>query len=124
MHKDVIVIGAGIGPGSNSQFFSLAKLNKNQRFGGALEIIDQDNDFYYMAWEDNGDFRRYWKDYNIHLFFEKKFKNFWGSVNAVYSRSLNYQWELTHDPALPYYQNGRDVNNFHLDLKITYPIKL
>jgi len=118
------VIGAGIGPGSNSQFFSFAKLKKNERFGIALEIIDQDNDFYYMAWEDNGDFRRYWKDYNIHLFYEKRFKNFWGSVNAVYSRSLNYQWELTHDPALPYYQNGRDVNNFHLDLKITYPIKL
>tara|TARA_B100000900_G_scaffold355720_1_gene325085 strand:+ start:3442 stop:5166 length:1725 start_codon:yes stop_codon:yes gene_type:complete len=117
------VMGAGIGPGSNSQFFSFAKLKKGQRFGLAFEIIDNDNDFYYMAWEDNGDYRRYWKDYNIHLFFEKRYKNFWGSLNAVYSKSLNYQWELLHDPALPYYQNGRDVNNFHFDLKITYPIK-
>ncbi|MCH1612786.1 MAG: capsule assembly Wzi family protein, partial [Flavobacteriales bacterium] len=41
------VMGAGIGPGSNSQYFSISKINENQRLGGALEIIDQDNDFYY-----------------------------------------------------------------------------
>ena len=117
------VIGAGIGPGSNSQYFSLAKLKENQRIGGALEIIDQDNDFYYLAFEDSEDFRRYWKDYNLHIFYEKKFNNFWGSVNIMYSRSLNYQWELLNDPALPYYQPGRDVNNFHIDFKLTYPIK-
>ena len=117
------VMGAGIGPGSNSQYFSLAKLSTNQRFGGALEIIDQDNDFYYLAFEDSSDFRRYWKDFNLHLFYEKKFKDFWGSINIMYSRSLNYQWELLHNPSLPYYQPGRDVNNFFIDFKLTYPLK-
>jgi hypothetical protein len=117
------VIGAGIGPGSNSQYFSLSLLKHKQRLGGALEIIDQDNDFYYMAFEDSKDFRRYWKDFNFHLFYEKKFKNFWGSFNIMYSRSLNYQWELLNDPSLPYYHPGRDVNNFHIDFKLTYPIQ-
>ena len=118
------VIGAGIGPGSNSQYVSFSKLNNDKKIGLAIEIIDHDNDFYYMAFEDNKDYRRYWKDYNLHLFFKKKFKNFWGSFNMMYSRSLNYQWELIENPSLPYYQPGRDVNNFHLDIKITYPIKL
>ena len=117
------VMGAGIGPGSNSQYFSISKISENQRLGGALEIIDQDNDFYYMAFEDSKDFRRYWKDFNLHLFYEKKFKDFWGSFNIMYSRSLNYQWELLNDPALPYYHPGRDVNNFHIDFKLTYPIQ-
>jgi hypothetical protein len=117
------VMGAGIGPGSNSQYFSISKVNENQRLGGALEIIDQDNDFYYMAFEDSKDFRRYWKDFNFHLFYEKKFKNFWGTFNILYSRSLNYQWELLNDPALPYYHPGKDVNNFHIDFKLTYPIQ-
>ncbi len=117
------VMGAGIGPGSNSQYFSLAKITQDKRVGGALEIIDQDNDFYYLAFEDSKDFRRYWKDFNFHLFYEKKYKNFWGSINLMYSRSLNYQWELLIDPALPYYHPGRDVDNFHVDLKLTYPIK-
>ena len=117
------VMGAGIGPGSNSQYFSISKISENQRLGGALEIIDQDNDFYYMAFEDSKDYRRYWKDFNLHLFYEKKFKDFWGSFNIMYSRSLNYQWELINDPTLPYYHPGRDVNNFHIDFKLTYPIQ-
>ena len=96
------VMGAGIGPGSNSQYFSIAKLNNTQRAGLALEIVDQDNDFYYYAWEDNSDFRRYWKDFNFHLFVEKKFQKFWASFNIMYSRSLNYQWELIENPDLPY----------------------
>jgi len=116
------VIGAGIGPGSNSQYFSIAKLGENQRLGGALEIIDQDNDFYYMAFEDNNDFRRYWKDFNFHLFYEKKFKDFWASFNIMYSRSLNYQWELVNDSNLPFYQPGRDVDNFHVSINLTYLI--
>ena len=77
-----------------------------------------------MAFGDNGDFRRYWKDYNIHLFFKKKFKKFWGSLNIMYSRSLNYQWELLNDPELPYYHPGRDVNNLNIDFKVTIPISL
>ena len=69
-------MGAGIGPGSNSQYFSIKlKLNRHQRIGLATEIIDHDNDFYYYAFEDSSDFRRYWKDFNFH-FYEKKFKNF------------------------------------------------
>ena len=75
-----------------------------------------------MAFDDNGDFRRYWKDFNFHLNFEKKFKKFWGSINMMYSRSLNYQWELIENSSLPYYQPGRDVDNFHLNIKLTYPI--
>lgn len=118
------VMGAGIGPGSNSQYFSVSSLNKKKRIGLALEIIDQDNDFYYLAFDESQDFRRYWKDFNLHLFYQKEFSKFWGSFNFIYSRSLNYQWELTQDMNLPYYQPGRDVNNLHLDFKITIPIGL
>ena len=117
------VMGASIGPGSNSQYFGISKLNEKQRIGLGLDIIERDNDFFYRAWEDSRDFRRYWKDYNFHLFFEKKFRNFWGSINVMYSKSLNYQWELLEDPSLPYYQPGRDLDNFHIDFKLTLPIK-
>ena len=117
------VIGAGIGPGSNSQYLSVAKLYKTKKIGLALEIIDQDNDFYYLAFDESSDFRRYWKDFNFHFYYQNKFPKFWGSLNLMYSRSLNYQWELIHNEILPYYQPGRDVNNFHVDLKITIPLK-
>lgn len=118
------VIGAGIGPGSNSNYISVSKVNQLKKIGFALEIVDQDNDFYYLAFEDSEDFRRYWKDFNFHLFYQKKFSKFWGSFNLMYSRSLNYQWELIHNNDLPYYQPGRDINNFHVDFKLTIPIKI
>ena len=87
--------------------------------GLALEIIDNDNEFYYKAFESARDYRRYWKDFNLHLKYNKSFKNFNLSSNLVYIRSLNYQWELD-DFSTPYYHSGKDVDNFHLSLKFTY----
>ena len=98
------VLGSSIGPGSNSHYFSVNKIN---------------NDFYHVAFASARDFRRYWKDINFHLNYNKKFKDFQLSSNLIYIRSLNYQWELD-DFAEPYYHPGRDVNNFHLSLKFTY----
>ena len=91
------VIGAGIGPGSNSHYLELAMIDKLDRYGIAFEVIEQDNDFLIDAFDSGNhfdDFRRYWKDFNIHLSVQKRVKNFWGRINFVYSRSLNYQWEL------------------------------
>jgi hypothetical protein len=115
------VLGAGIGPGSNSHYLSLVKHNEKYRVGVFSEIIDHDNDFYYYAFESAKDFRRYWKDFNFGLNFEKKVGNYWGRINFLYSRSLNYQWELD-DTATPYYHPGKDVDNFHVNLKFIYEI--
>ena len=113
------VLGSSIGPGSNSHYFGLNKIRKTEKIGLAIEIIDQDNDFYHEAFSSARDFRRYWKDLNFHINFSKKIKNFWISSNLMYSRSLNYQWDLD-DYATPYYQPGNDVNNFHATIKMTY----
>jgi hypothetical protein len=113
------VLGSSIGPGSNSHYFSVNKINNHSLLGIGFEIIDNDNDFYHLAFASARDFRRYWKDINFHLNYRKKFKDFQLSSNLVYIRSLNYQWELD-DFAEPYYHPGRDVNNFHVSLKFTY----
>ena len=121
------VLGAGIGPGSNSHYFALSRIRDKEKLGIALEIIDQDNDFYHEAFANNGgswgDYRRYWKDFNLHLNFSKKYNRFWLSSNLMYSRSLNYQWDLD-DTATEYYHPGNDVNNFHMTLKLAYLIPL
>ena len=117
------ILGSGIGPGSNSHYFALSRIRDKEKIGIALEIIDQDNDFYYRAFESAKDYRRYWKDFNLHLNFSKKYKNLWLSSNLMYSRSLNYQWDLE-DTATPYYHPGNDVNNFHMTLKLAYLIPM
>tara|TARA_B100001059_G_scaffold127742_1_gene127625 strand:- start:190 stop:1905 length:1716 start_codon:yes stop_codon:yes gene_type:complete len=117
------VLGAGIGPGSNSHYFALNRIRDKEKIGLALEIIDQDNDFYYEAFASAKDPRRYWKDFNLHINYRKKYKQFWISSNIMYSRSLNYKWDLD-DTATEYYHPGNDVNNFHLALKLIYLIPL
>ena len=113
------VLGAGIGPGSNSHYFEVSRIEKNDKLGVALEIIDHDNDFYHEAFLSAQDHRRYWKEINFHFNYSKKFKNLWISSNLIYSRSLNYQWELD-DNALPYFHPGNDQNNFHASFKMSY----
>ena len=113
------VLGAGIGPGSNSHYFALNKIKNTKKIGLALEIIDQDNDFYHEAFSSAQDFRRYWKDFNLHFNFSKKYEKIWLSSNIIYSRSLNYQWDLSEN-STTYYHPGNDVNNFHVNFKITY----
>ena len=113
------VMGAGIGPGSNSHYLELAMIDKLDRYGIAFEFIEQDNDFFISAFNEANDFRRYWKDLNFHLSVQKRVKNFWGRINLVYSRSLNYQWELE-DFTEPWYHAGTDVDNFHINFNLTY----
>jgi len=110
------VIGAGIGPGSNSQYFSLAKISENIKYGLSIEVIDQDNDWFYYAFEEAKDFRRYWKDLNFGFSYSNKIKKNWIVFNLNYSRSLNYQWALE-DFSEPYYHAGIDQDSFHLNLK-------
>jgi len=98
-------------------------IDKLDRYSIAFEVIDQDNDFFIAAFEQAEDFRRYWKDFNVHFSLQKKIKNFWGRINVVYSRSLNYQWELE-DITEPYYHAGTDVNNLHINFNLTYHFNL
>ena len=114
------VMGAGIGPGSNSHFFSISKINKKNKISLFFEIIDQDNDFYYFAFEDTKDYRRYWKDYNINLNYTKKLNKIWFSSNILYSRNLNYQWKINESGPEYYPAENHDTNNFHANLKLTY----
>ena len=113
------VMGSGIGPGSNSHFFSINKFSKNTKIGFAFEIVENDNDFYHEAFANSKDFRRYWKDFNFHVSYSRNFKNMLADLNLIYVRSLNYQWELD-DYATPYYHPGKDISNLHLNLKLSY----
>ena len=115
------VIGASIGPGSNSHYFGVTRTKNNLSLAAFFEIIDQDNDFLYHAFENAKDFRRYWKDYNFHLKFTKKNKMNWINVHAMYSRSINYQWALDESfgQGYDYYVPGIDKNNFFITVKFT-----
>ncbi len=118
------VLGASIGPGSNVQYLSVAWAEGTNRIGGAVERLAHNNDFHRFAFENSQDFRRYWVDYNIHVFADWEFDDFLVSGNIIYTRALNYQWELFHVPfTQPYYVPGTDRGNLHLEFRVAYLIK-
>ncbi len=115
------VLGASIGPGSNSHYLSVAWAKNKNRIGGALERVVHNNDFYYFAFENSEDFRRYWVDFNIHAFADWEFKHVNASANIFYTRALNYQWELFDEPFVPpFLVPGTDVGNLHIEFKLAY----
>ena len=117
------VIGAGIGPGSNSMYFGLSRIRKKEKIGLAFEIIDQDKDFYNRTFSTVYGNEKEWRDFNFHINYSKKFNTFWISSNLMYSRSLNYQWDLGHHTT-NYNHTGNPTENFHATIKLTYLVPL
>lgn len=115
-------LGASIGPGSNSHTFQIKKINdlNFDRYIFSFQIIDRDNDFYYLAFDNSDDFRRYWKDFNFSLEVDKSLKKLNLNSSLTYTKSLNYQWGLIKDNNPSYYQPGIDRTNLSFMLSIIY----
>lgn len=118
------VIGAGIGPGSNSQMLSIAWVNGIKRVGILFERIVRNNDFYYNAFEESKDFRRHWTDMSTTISADWPYKRFLASARVTMIRSLNYQWWYFDYLPLTinanYFKNGYDVLNFHANISFSY----
>ncbi len=125
------VLGSALGPGGNAQYLEVSKVKGFDRVGGAIERFVHNNDFNVFAFSDNfssatnKDFTRYWVDYSVHAFYEKRFDRFFLNASLFYTYSLNYQWEVLFDPNDPYAfpdTPGVDRNNWNLDIKLSYSL--
>lgn len=92
-------LGAGIGPGANSQTLDIAFWNKNQVFGVQLERYAHNLDFFYDAYTQvMVDYNRKWTDIMLNTYTYRQ----WGQVglraalNAAWIR--NYQWQEDRNP--------------------------
>jgi hypothetical protein len=115
-------LGAGIGPGSNVQTFELNWVDSKNKLGLTFERQLHNSDYYYKAYEQVRDFRRYWVDYSFGLQAYKVFNQFSINGKILYIRSLNYQWELERLPGDRYFIPGRDLSNLHLNINFVYSI--
>jgi len=115
------VMGASIGPGSNSQFISLGFLQNDYIKKIGLEIISVNNDWFIKSFESAKDYRRYWKEIYVHLDFYKKIKRFRILSQLSLGRILNYQWEIE-DFGDEYYKPGKDITNFNMKISIMYKL--
>jgi hypothetical protein len=117
------IIGAGIGPGSNSQSIDISWLKGSNKVGLLLERIVRNNDFYYNFFSQGlnssiGNYSRHWVDLNAQLHAYWKVQNYYVQAEIGLNRSLNYQWWVV--AGLPYPKMGYDFLNFHGSIAVVY----
>ncbi|MDE3145064.1 MAG: hypothetical protein KGL19_12980 [Bacteroidota bacterium] len=112
------VIGAGIGPGSNSQMIDISWVKGMNKVGFMFERLVHNNDFYYFTFTSPVDNTRHWIDLSTTFHADWKYKRFLFSSEMALIRSLNYEWYVI--PGSPYFQNGYDFLNLHGRLAVSY----
>lgn len=112
------VLGAGIGPGSNSQMLDISWVKGYSKVGLMLERIVHNNDFYYYAFANPPDVTRHWIDLAATFHADWKYKRFLFSSEMGLIRSLNYEWWVI--PKSPYFENGYDFLNLHGKISFSY----
>lgn len=112
------VIGAGIGPGSNSQTIDISWVKDKSKIGLLFERIVRNNDFYYYTFNNPPDYTRHWIDISTTFHADWKYKRFLFSSEIGVIRSLNYEWFVI--PGSPYFKNGYDFLNLHGKFSFSY----
>lgn len=114
------VLGAGIGPGANSQTLDISWVKGLKRLGIQLERYVHNNDLYLYTYQINSDARRHWTDLSVAMNGEWNYKNFIFNAKLMGVKSLNYQWYLFEGPTDPVWVNGKDAFNVQMQAGITY----
>lgn len=96
-------IGAGIGPGGNTQTFDFSVWNKEKVWGIQWERNAHNLDYYYTSYTE---YNHKWVDMNINAYAYRQFGNLGiqGRLNNSWMRS--YQWQ-------------RDNNRFNIQIQLT-----
>lgn len=115
--NDGQVLGAGIGPGSNSQMIDISWVKGTKKVGVMLERVVRNNDFYYNIFSTMSDWERHWIDLSTTLHADWGYKKFFFSTEMGLIRSLNYEWFII--PYAPYF-SGYDFLNFQGRLSVSY----
>jgi hypothetical protein len=90
------VLGASIGPGSNSETVSLSWVKGLKRIGFTAERLAHNNDYYYYNYFSGnigqGTASKYWVDWNTSLIVQWDYQQFLFSGFFTHTSALNYRW--------------------------------
>jgi len=115
------VLGAGIGPGSNSQMLDISWNKGFTSTGVQLQRIVHNKDLYYSLFSFYNDISRYWADLSTAVYLRWKYKNLYLHARMELTRSMNYEYQVL--PGALYFTHGYDFLNFHGNLSVVYTFK-
>ncbi len=113
------MLGAGIGPGSNSQTVQLSWINGLKQLGLQFERYVHDED---LASQIIRDFRRNWVDASVAGYGSWDYKQFIFNAHLQYIHAYNYQYNFkpAEDRSDYWGFDPQDKNNLHVKLGVMY----
>ena len=127
------IMGAAIGPGSNSQTIDLSYHYKFNHIGIAVERISQNNDFfsvvYFNGWNgqydgNNGQhwgyYNKYWVDINTKVYIQiMPIKNILLAVSFMNTNAMNYRWIKYVVPGTKYDDPSSVTDKFNVQFQFS-----
>jgi hypothetical protein len=118
------VLGASIGPGSNSETVSLSWVKGLKRIGFSAERLAHNNDFYYYNYFNGtigyGSATKYWVDWNTSLLLQWDYKQLLFSGFITYTKAHNYHWVKLDETGFSSYPSISDRTNTQIGLSLSY----
>ncbi len=114
-------IGAGIGPGSNSETLDISYINGINKFGLMFEKIDHNMDFFNQTFSTTLNQTRPWSDISVSLHGQWKYNRFLFSSELAWIYSANYEWWKI--SGINYVNGMQDVSNIHAVLSLSYRLQ-
>lgn len=119
------VMGASIGPGSNSQTLNITWHSDQNQIGMQVQRVMRNTDFYYYNYFNGtiglGNTSAFWVDISASLFAQWKFKQLLVAGSIDYLSSINYKW-LKLDGGFGDPSSLSDKRNFQLRLSLLYSV--
>ncbi len=124
------VLGASIGPGSNSQTINLSYHFKYNNFGLMVERISQNYDFFSVVYFSGrngqgnpqvwGYYNKYWTDINSKIYAQiMPIKNILISVGIMQTDAMNYRWLKFPDPGKLYDEGSSQTDKYNVQFQLS-----
>jgi hypothetical protein len=127
------IIGASIGPGSNSQSINLSYHNKYNHIGIMVERISQNNDFFSVVYFSGkngqllpgygavwGYYNKYWVDINSKIYAQiMPIKNILISASWMQTDAMNYRWLKFPDPGKKYDESASQTDKYNIQFQLS-----
>jgi len=115
------VLGAGIGPGSNSQTLFVQWLKGLNKVGVRVNRTIHNLDFYHSTkyyWADH--FNQYWATVSTTAYFSANYKKITLAGEYTWQRDLNYEWEWYRYTDVGFENGGTDLMNYGCRILLCY----
>mgnify|MGYP006982239959 FL=1 len=111
-------MGVGIGTGSNVQTLEIALVEDWKKFGILFERLENNQDFYYRAFGQQGE-RKPWIDWSTALLWNTSYKDLFISARLQGTYARNYQWGLS-DTSTPEFPVSQNFFSLHSQVNLIY----